>query len=289
MSFRNFALAAAFVVAVAVAAVLAQPQVTVVLSNGRTYNGSLVYRNNTVGVMTDNGLRSFPASSVAVIEFGPGQPDPDELSQVNTGITGFLNRARNVLVLQDGQVITGNGATISQDGNQISIDTSDGRNNYRASDVARLYLNPTAAQRLLASNQMNQMNEGRAIGTSGQFAQAQTVSVPATQVWTATGIQVNEGDQIAFRASGRIHWSEKPADLAGPTGGRRIAGNYPVPTAGVGALIGRIGNGQPFLVPGNGETLTMPASGQLFLGVNDDVVSDNSGAFRVQIARVAGQ
>src|SRR5512133_3959631 len=136
MSFRTFSLAAAFVAAVAVAVVLAQqPQVTVVLTNGQTYNGSLVYRNNTVGVSTANGMRSFPANNVAWIEFAPGQPDPNELSQLDTGgggLTGFMRGNHHVIVLQDGQVINGTAVTFSQDGRQVSINTSNGRNNYMA-------------------------------------------------------------------------------------------------------------------------------------------------------------
>ncbi len=285
MSFRSFSLAAVLGLAVAVGVALAQPQVTVVLTNGQSYDGSLVYRNNRVGVMTTTGLRNWPVSSVAVIEFTPGQPNADELSQVNTGITGFLSSARNVLVLQDGRVITGSGVSISADGNQVTINTANGRNNYMASDIARLYLNPAAAQRLLASNQLNQ----GAVGTSGQFTQGRGVTVPANQHWTPTGILVNQGDQIAFRASGRVRWGPGPSDVAGPAGGRAISANYPVPTAGAGALIGRVGGSQPFLIPANGESVTMPASGELQLGINDDDVSDNSGNFQVQIARVGGQ
>jgi hypothetical protein len=48
-----------------------------------------------------------------------------------------------------------------------------------------------------------------------------------------------------------------------------------------GALIGRIGNGAPFAV-GN-QTITAPASGVLFLGVNDDQHADNKGNFQVVI------
>jgi hypothetical protein len=60
-----------------------------------------------------------------------------------------------------------------------------------------------------------------------------------------------------------------------------------VPTAGVGALIGyiRLTNGQltqPFVV-GSQQTLTAPVDGRLFLLVNDDNYSDNSGSFRVRI------
>ena len=49
-------------------------------------------------------------------------------------------------------------------------------------------------------------------------------------------------------------------------------------------LIARIGNAAPFPI-GDVSTVTMPAAGQLFLGVNDDEVSDNRGEFLVNVSR----
>jgi hypothetical protein len=64
---------------------------------------------------------------------------------------------------------------------------------------------------------------------------------------------------------------------------RRAAGS-PLPNQFAGALIGRIGNGQPFAI-GDQASLQMPASGPLYLGVNDDVMNDNQGQFNVVIGR----
>ena len=60
-----------------------------------------------------------------------------------------------------------------------------------------------------------------------------------------------------------------------------------MPTAGVGALIGYIvsSNGQttqPFFV-GSQLTFTASADGRLYLAVNDDNYSDNSGSFNARI------
>ena len=80
--------------------------------------------------------------------------------------------------------------------------------------------------------------------------------------------------------------------MVSPDGGRpgiggALLGNRPVPNAGVGALVGIIlqSNGQPtqaFLI-GSQMTLTVPVDGRLFLLVNDDNYSDNSGSFSVRI------
>ncbi len=298
MSVRTFSLAAVLALAVSVTVALAQPQVTVVLTNGQQYTGTLAVQNNNIGLTSTTGQRmSWPQSSIAVIEFTPGQPDPQELQQVSSAagsnqtiLSRVLSSSNAAAVLLSGQIITGKFAGISADGNQITLITSGNqRNNYMSTDVARLYLNPSAAQNALAMNQQPSGAVGTTgtIGPNGVFGQAGTITVPANQQWTPTGITVHQGDRLAFRASGQIRWTGQATDVAGPQGGRAISPNYPVPTAGVGALIGRVGNSQPFLVPSNGETVTMPADGELTLGINDDVVSDNSGSFQVQIARAS--
>ena len=56
-----------------------------------------------------------------------------------------------------------------------------------------------------------------------------------------------------------------------------------MPHAFAGALIGRIDSGQPFGI-GDQTSMVVPASGLLYLGVNDDNVSDNSGQFQAVIS-----
>jgi len=65
-----------------------------------------------------------------------------------------------------------------------------------------------------------------------------------------------------------------------------VKGSYtpgaPLPNALMGALIGRIGNSAPFGI-GDQSSFTAPASGMLFLRVNDDNLSDNAGEFAVDL------
>ena len=107
-----------------------------------------------------------------------------------------------------------------------------------------------------------------------------------------TGIDLRSGDQVTITSTGSVTAGRR-AGVVSPEGGRQSAGavfgatGYPVPTAGVGALIGYIlsSNGQtsqPFYV-GNQLTFTVPADGRLFLMVNDDNYSDNSGSFSARI------
>jgi len=96
---------------------------------------------------------------------------------------------------------------------------------------------------------------------------------------------VRQGQRVTFLGTGEIQLSADPNDIAGVAGARngRLSAGAPIPGALVGALIGRIGNGRPFGIGNQTVALTMPASGQLWLGINDDNCPDNRGQFKVQI------
>jgi Ca2+-binding EF-hand superfamily protein len=111
------------------------------------------------------------------------------------------------------------------------------------------------------------------------------IDVNAQTRWTETGLHVNVGDVIVFNASGTVRLSANESDVAstaGATSGRR-APSAPLPDALAGALIGRIGDSAPFGI-GNQRQITAPGSGQLYLGVNDDHLEDNSGGFHVRLS-----
>jgi len=119
------------------------------------------------------------------------------------------------------------------------------------------------------------------------------VVVPGNSRSTDTGIDVRAGDQITFTASGTVVAGQR-AGSVNPEGGRTsglgsIIGTRPVPSAGVGALIGYIRtldgqSSQPFYI-GSQLSFTVPVDGRLYLGINDDNYNDNSGSFTVQIRR----
>jgi len=129
-------------------------------------------------------------------------------------------------------------------------------------------------------------NSGPADTRDGQGTPSRTITVPANQLWTPTGIRVNQGDRLLFQASGQITLKPNDAkDVAIPPGSliHRFAPNSPMPNVLAGALLGRIDGGQPFGI-GNLPSIAAPASGMLYLGVNDDVVTDNTGQFTVTIS-----
>ena len=80
-------------------------------------------------------------------------------------------------------------------------------------------------------------------------ANARSVVVPSNVQWTNAGFNVSRGQYLRFEPSGEIRLSTNGEDVAraaGAMSGRR-ADNATIPSIPVGALIGRIGNGQPFV------------------------------------------
>ncbi len=259
----------------------AQPQVTFVFTNGRQLSGTLVYHHdNNFNLITGGREQSYPQSDVAVIEFTAGTPNQTELSQLPSG-GGELER--NAIVLRDGRVIPGKLYDISDDGQRVTINTTPSdRQTFSAGDIARIYMNPGAARSVF-----------NAIAPGGQPAgqPGGTIQVPANVAWTDTGIDVQQGERFAIQAAGQIRFGASAGQTATADGSgaaiarRRGASPYPVPRMGVGGLIGRVGNGPAFPIGSNNPDVVMPASGRLYLGINDDQLADNSGAFSVTIAR----
>lgn len=109
----------------------------------------------------------------------------------------------------------------------------------------------------------------------------------ATQEWTNTKVTVAAGDNIGITADGQI--SVSPTESVGPAGDPSCTpaqeypgAAFPAPDLPCWSLIARIGNGTPFEV-GTSALITNAASGVLFLGINDNSFSGNSGSWNVNI------
>jgi hypothetical protein len=251
------------------AALLAQEPSTLVLKSGERISAELIDMNASGFAVRVNGQdRTINTGDVASVEFVGGPMSADAQNRVNAG--------QQIVILRSGQVIEGR---LSDVGGtrplRLTIDTPGGQRDISSNDVAQIYLaRPAGSQ---------------AVATAGQAAQvpagAQTFTVPANQPWTDTGITVQRGERIQFNGSGDIMVS---AQASSGVGGSPIqaGGRLPVPTAGVGALIARVGNGAPFLVATNTAPIPMPANGRLQLGINDDHHADNSGNFTVAVTRL---
>lgn len=247
---------------------VAQERATVVLRSGERVSGDLVDLNaQGFAVQVKGDLRRFSVNEVARVEFGGdgNLPKADE-----------LRSGQHAIVLSDGRVVFGKLYDIS--GKQpltLTLDTSNGRREFQSNQVRSLHLvNPSSVG-------------GGGVGTGGSdltVPEGTGIAVPANQQWTSTGINVRKGQRVRFSARGEVQLSNDAKDRAIPQGsltGRRPA-NGPLPQELAGALIARVGNGQPFAVSNFAE-ITASENGMLWLGINDDVVNDNSGGFRVEV------
>jgi hypothetical protein len=107
---------------------------------------------------------------------------------------------------------------------------------------------------------------------------------PAAVAWTDTGIEVNAGQRVYFEAVGEIRWGGKRR--ATPAGELNSSNNpaRPMPNRAGAALIGRVGESQDlFFIGEDREAIRMRTSGRLFVGINDEVLSDNTGYFTVVV------
>jgi hypothetical protein len=120
---------------------------------------------------------------------------------------------------------------------------------------------------------------------SGQPVPSGSIRVPGNTTWVATPLTVRRGDQVQFNVTGRIQLSDDGEDVAHAAGSlrQRRAPGSPLPQNLAGALIAKVGNSAPFPI-GDQNSVTMPANGQLYLGINDDEVSDNRGEFIVTLS-----
>ena len=274
---------------VAVVAMANQPA-TFVLRSGERVSGELSYKGGTS--YTLNG-KDYPSADIALIEFVPGTPPQGELQQV-PGVDNNPNELeRHVFVTRGGEVIFGKISRISADGNVFTYDRREGGRHDIASDqIARVYVNPGAARTVYASV----LNAPAATPTptptptpapppAPVATGGTTIRVAANQAWTDTGIFVNRGDRVAFQASGEIAYGRSAGQTATPDGGPDRRAQYPIPAISVGALLGKVETSAPFAIGTQTQPLPMPASGRLFLGINDNELADNSGFYTVVVTR----
>lgn len=108
------------------------------------------------------------------------------------------------------------------------------------------------------------------------------VDVRAAEAWTRTTIELRDGQEIWFDSRGEIRWGADRKDGPGGEGGSPRNPNRPIPSRPGAALIGKIGeSGDPFFIGADKGPIRVRGRGTLFLGINDDYLQDNSGAFRV--------
>jgi hypothetical protein len=128
----------------------------------------------------------------------------------------------------------------------------------------------------------NNSNSGNSLNGRPSGLRERQVVVSSDQQWIDSGVDVRSGQTIFFEAQGKVRWGRDRQD--GPAGERNSPSNpnRPMGNRNAAALIGRIGNDM-FFIGDEAGPVRMRSGGRLFLGVNDDVLTDNSGNFRVVV------
>jgi hypothetical protein len=273
---------------------------TVVMRNGDRVQATVVDMGRNFTLSVNGQTRQVPIGDVVLIDFaGDGRNVTlDEVNKVNAANGGYV-------VMRNGEQF--NASLQDFTGKPLIAVFSNGRKS-NVGDVARIYFGsvnnvagfptPPANNPSVAPNDPmpetpggfrgRGRGRGRGLGrgnASDAPANARTVVVPSNVQWTNTGFNVSRGQFLRFETTGEIRLSTNGDDMSRAVGtatGRR-ADKAPIPTIPVGALIGRIGNGQPFSIGDATTAFDMPENGRLFLGVNDDHVGDNSGNYVVQV------
>ena len=275
--------------------------VNIVTRSGERYRTQMIDMGarSEFSVWTNGRELRIPVDEVAMIDFtGNGSMSQNEQNRAADQGEGGL------VVLRNGQTIPGRLTGLQPQSNLAIVNRRAGDRTVPLNQVARVYLQGGYGQSSNGSwggfggdsrNGNGDNGYSAYDNNGGSYGRRQygnrrglirQLTVPSDQQWTDSGIDVSRGQTLRFRATGSIQLSGNEADVAsaaGATSGRK-AGNSPVPSMTGGALVGRIDNGQAFVV-GSDRDIAMPAGGRLYLGINDDVVNDNTGSFDVQISR----
>jgi len=118
------------------------------------------------------------------------------------------------------------------------------------------------------------------------------VTISGSPKWVDTNMDVKAGDKLHITAKGTVNMGKDTGIT--PAGAQRgwvdTLRPLMVPSAGRGALVGRVGNSDaatPFVVGGDG-TVTVPVAGRLYLGINQDPTEAPTGSYAVHIDRTIG-
>jgi len=180
----------------------------------------------------------------------------------------------DTLVLRDGRRVEG--TLVSVRGDTIEFEGYSGRDRgrrtYDRSDVRSI--------------QFDDERQGSGFsGGSGARSgvRERVIAVDARVRWSDTGIDVRGGQEVSFVAEGKVTWGPGRRDEAEGEHHSPSNGARPMPNRAAACLIGRIGDSDPFYIGADRSPIRVRGGGRLFLGINDDVLQDNGGSFKVTI------
>lgn len=265
-----------------VTAVSAQAPVTVQLRDGSKIEGRIeeMLPDGTLFLrVSQNDQRRIPISSVALIDRvggASGLPETEIREAVGPAHLLLMSNGGSV----KGQLVAirgGQGSAQEGQARTYVFRTQEGREQeFPMGQVSRVYLGTYPVAAITGGAVATGLEPGVAVPGA--------IRVPANGGWISTGMRVRRGEVVTFNTSGQVQLSDNANDRARSAGTPRNAPGAPVPSVYAGALIGRVGSGQPFAV-GDQASVAMPNEGLLYLAVNDDERGDNAGEFVVQLGR----
>lgn len=134
-----------------------------------------------------------------------------------------------------------------------------------------------------------------------KYGKVYRITVVSDKAWTQTGFDVIKGQMVYFEATGGICLQlGNPIAYCGPEGYSMKTVQQPVENKNIGALIGKVvqllsvekdeETGEEirkekteFFYIGPQSQVEIPLSGKLYLGINEIVVGDNAGEYRVRM------
>jgi hypothetical protein len=195
--------------------------------------------------------------------FGAAYASPDTL---------YMENGRRIR----GELISANGSTIVFNQNDGNFGNAR-RIRVNRADVARIDFTSDDGT-YYGDNDL-----GTGSGRYGVYGSGRDIEVRGDQRWTDSGVRLRAGDTFRIDASGFINWGPNRSDDANGEVNSPYNANRPLPSRAGGALIARIGNGEPFFVGTGTQSFRASNSGPLYLGINDDYLQDNSGSFHVVV------
>jgi hypothetical protein len=221
-------------------------------------------------VRTNAGERHIPKDQVAMVDFG---------GNVTPQASWFDGMTTHLVVFKTGETLKTEWTDIGGAMPLIlRVNSGSGERELTTNEVARIYL--------VAPTGM-----GGGTPVTGGVQGDGSIMVNAADPWTSTGLNVRSGEFLRFSVSREIRVGPGANDTASADGNANIDTRGTIfrrlPVAGlpVGGLIGKVGNGRAFSIGSAPQAIRMPATGTLFLGINDLTFNDNSGFFRVVVTR----
>jgi hypothetical protein len=284
MSIRKFVLALVLAAFTLPSISLAQHEhrATVLLRNGERVSGALEdVENGTVFVRVSlHDQRKIPVGQVALIDLVGGASGLPETELSAARGSNHLALLRGGDSVQGQFVDIRGGETGATEPHALIFRTTSGEERRVSLDnVSRIYFGNFPGSTTVANNAPT--------AASNDPLPSGAVRVPGNATWVATPLTVRKGDRVTFNVTGQVQLSDNASDVAQSAGSltQRRAAGAPLPENLAGALIAKVGNSAPFPIGNVTTPVTMPADGQLYLGINDDEVSDNRGEFIVQLNR----